>query len=73
MIIIPTVLTGLKYPIAASLGFAVWVGARVLYTRGYVTGDPEKRNPGGELGYFTCLGMIASATWSVISMVWEAR
>ncbi|KAG8789045.1 hypothetical protein FRC16_001271, partial [Serendipita sp. 398] len=37
---------GLQYPrTAAGLGF-LWVFSRVLYTRGYITGEPKRRYDG---------------------------
>ena len=35
-------LGGLKYPTVTAGLAAVWVAGRVVYTLGYVTGDPKK-------------------------------
>ncbi|KAF8521832.1 hypothetical protein JB92DRAFT_1765810 [Gautieria morchelliformis] len=60
---------GLKYPtMAASFG-GVWLFGRVLYTLGYASGNPAKRNRGGfnHLGY---LGLMLTASWSIGELVY---
>ncbi|KAG9104197.1 hypothetical protein FRC06_004622 [Ceratobasidium sp. 370] len=56
---------GLRYPIlAASLG-AGWIFGRVLYTLGYNTGDPSKRNSrGGILSSIAHVGLLLSGTYA---------
>ena len=45
---------------AASLG-AIWVAGRVVYTQGYRTGNPAKRNAGafGTIGFLGLMGTAA--------------
>ncbi|KDQ08884.1 hypothetical protein BOTBODRAFT_37580 [Botryobasidium botryosum FD-172 SS1] len=66
-VIFTTLLAGLKYPIfSASMG-ALWVFGRILYTQGYATGDPAKRNR----GFFQSIASIVlagAATWTAIDM-----
>jgi len=64
------VLTGLKYPILASALGATWIIGRVLYTLGYITGDPAKRNTrGGSLHLIGALGLMLSSTWVAVEMI----
>ncbi|KAF8605350.1 membrane-associated proteins in eicosanoid and glutathione metabolism [Ceratobasidium sp. AG-I] len=60
---------GLRRPIlAASLG-AAWNFSRVLYTLGYVTGDPAKRNTrGGFFGTLAYVGLILGAAHAGVEM-----
>jgi glutathione S-transferase len=37
-----TIIAGLKYPIIAASVCGFWVFTRVLYTRGYITGEAKK-------------------------------
>lgn len=37
-----TLIAGLLYPVTAAALCGTWVFARILYTIGYSTGDPEK-------------------------------
>ncbi|KAJ3555876.1 hypothetical protein NM688_g2337 [Phlebia brevispora] len=39
-----TLIVGLKYPVYAASLCGVWTAARFIYTIGYSTGDPAKRN-----------------------------
>ncbi|KAG8750565.1 hypothetical protein FRC12_012829 [Ceratobasidium sp. 428] len=56
---------GLRRPIlAASLG-AGWTFGRILYTLGYITGDPAKRNTrGGVLSSLAVAGLLFSSTYA---------
>ncbi|KAF8507644.1 membrane-associated proteins in eicosanoid and glutathione metabolism [Hysterangium stoloniferum] len=55
--------TGCKYPIAAASLGGLWVVGRVLYTMGYATGDPKKRNR-GSIGIIGQLGLQLLATYT---------
>ncbi|KAF7292819.1 hypothetical protein MIND_01180800 [Mycena indigotica] len=41
---IMTVVLGLTHPKLAASALAAWTASRVLYTMGYATGEPKKRN-----------------------------
>ncbi|KAB5596314.1 hypothetical protein CTheo_299 [Ceratobasidium theobromae] len=64
-----TAFLGLRRPVlAASLG-AAWSTSRVLYTLGYVTGDPKKRNTrGGIIGSIVYLGLLFGATHAGVEL-----
>jgi glutathione S-transferase len=65
-----TLLTALQWPTFAASALGVWSAARVLYTLGYVTGDPDKRNTrGGFMGSISMLSLICSASYSVFKLV----
>ncbi|KAM6498461.1 hypothetical protein JOM56_006409, partial [Amanita muscaria] len=42
MIYIPTLVTGLKYPLFAAVACTLWSLSRISYTHGYITGNPDK-------------------------------
>ncbi|CCA66601.1 related to microsomal glutathione S-transferase 3 [Serendipita indica DSM 11827] len=55
--------TGLRYPrTAAALGW-IWVLGRILYTTGYVTGDPQARYRGA-IHYIGEYGLYLVGLWS---------
>jgi len=56
---------GLKHPILTSIGGVVWCVGRLLYARGYATGEPEKRNSSGGILHVIGLFMTLGATCSV--------
>ncbi|KAJ7628635.1 hypothetical protein FB45DRAFT_918813 [Roridomyces roridus] len=39
-----TVVLGLKYPYVAAAALGAWIVNRIIYTRGYASGDPAKRS-----------------------------
>ncbi|KAJ7859583.1 hypothetical protein B0H13DRAFT_2356063 [Mycena leptocephala] len=39
-----TVLVGVKQPVLAASAVGLWVVSRIVYTRGYASGNPAKRN-----------------------------
>lgn len=53
---------GLQYPRLVSLCGMLWILARIVYAKGYSTGDPSKRNRGafGYIGLLTMLGSTVS-------------
>ncbi|KAK0532283.1 hypothetical protein OC834_002669 [Tilletia horrida] len=67
--IISTLIAGLKAPRAASLLGATWLLSRILYTRGYTTGDPRKREPGAIPGFVALLGLYGVAIWSLYDLI----
>lgn len=55
---------GTQKPVtAASLGMAYTLG-RILYFKGYSSGDPAKRGPGALMALFATLGLVGSAMYS---------
>ena len=36
-------LGGLEMPVFSAIAGCVWIAGRVIYSRGYYTGDPKKR------------------------------
>jgi len=50
-------LGGLRFPVVGALAGVVWLVSRVVYAKGYYTGDPSKRNRGafGYIGLITNL------------------
>ncbi|KAF8807782.1 membrane-associated proteins in eicosanoid and glutathione metabolism [Phlegmacium glaucopus] len=43
LVFVVTTITGLQFPVYAASACALWTLSRISYTRGYVTGDPNKR------------------------------
>ncbi|CAE6522686.1 unnamed protein product [Rhizoctonia solani] len=64
-----TAFLGLRRPIlAASLG-GLWSASRVLYTIGYASGDPKKRNTrGGIFSSVAYLGLLFGATYAGVEL-----
>ncbi|KAG2052070.1 membrane-associated proteins in eicosanoid and glutathione metabolism [Suillus hirtellus] len=68
LILISTLITGLKYPHFAAATSFFWVLTRIVYTIGYSTGVPEKRKA-GNAGSFTALfGLLATATVTIVQV-----
>ncbi|KAI3427201.1 hypothetical protein D9Q98_007137 [Chlorella vulgaris] len=53
-------LLGVFYPRVAAIEGAVWATARVAYTMGYMTGEPQKRMGGNIVASLCFLGMIVT-------------
>jgi glutathione S-transferase len=65
-----TLITGIKYPVVAASFCGVWALTRIIYTRGYVTGDPANRSKNGAgLGTVSMLGLLLSSTWTAVELV----
>ncbi|KAE9404633.1 membrane-associated proteins in eicosanoid and glutathione metabolism [Gymnopus androsaceus JB14] len=65
LLYLTTCLTATKLPILAASLCGTWVFARVFYTRGYVSDNPEKRVWGAESSIVVLAGLLVSATYSV--------
>ncbi|QRV72883.1 glutathione S-transferase, microsomal [Ceratobasidium sp. AG-Ba] len=60
---------GLRHPIAAASLGAGWNVGRILYTLGYTTGDPAKRNTrGGILASISYAGLLLGSTYAAIEL-----
>ncbi|KAJ3760551.1 hypothetical protein EV360DRAFT_81071 [Lentinula raphanica] len=65
-----TLVSALKFPKVAAASIAIWSLARVLYTRGYVTGDPAQRNKkGGGLHYLPTLVLLGTSLYTAGSLI----
>jgi len=73
-VIFGTLVFGLKYPVYAASLCGLWTAFRVLYTVGYSTGDPKKRNLFGSAAFnaFSSLGLLLGATWTAFKLVTES-
>lgn len=68
LILISTLITGLKYPyIAATMSF-FWVLTRVAFTIGYSSGVPNKRAAGAASGSLVLMGLLVAATVTVVQV-----
>lgn len=65
-VISATLIVGLKYPYLAAGVCGVWTVARLFYTIGYSSGDPERRNLFGAMAVngLTTLRMCAATLYS---------
>jgi len=66
IIYVTTILTGLKYPILAASACGMWSVSRIAYTRGYVSGDPNRRT--GVVYKFGSISMIVLFLSSVYTV-----
>ncbi|KDQ63338.1 hypothetical protein JAAARDRAFT_188921 [Jaapia argillacea MUCL 33604] len=70
MVLLNTLVMGLEFPIAAASLCGVWTASRVLYTLGYATGDPARRNKsGGVFGSIAGVGLIGGSTYAVVQFI----
>ena len=67
-IFLSTAITGLKYPTYAAAGCGLWVFGRVIYTLGYSTGDPAKRQRGA-LGTLALIGLVFGASYTAFDLI----
>ncbi|MBN3320594.1 MGST3 transferase, partial [Atractosteus spatula] len=63
-------ISGLAYPVVASVLGAIWVTSRFSYAWGYYTGDPEKRMRGayGYIGYFGVILLSLAAALQMLGL-----
>ncbi|KAG0697748.1 hypothetical protein DFH29DRAFT_944901 [Suillus ampliporus] len=70
LIIVSTLVTALKHPVLAGYACGFWALSRVLYTLGYTTGDPVKRNTrGGILGELPLFGLLLGSTYTAFDLL----
>lgn len=63
-----TILTALQFPKIAAFLITFWSVNRVIYTQGYITGDPAKRTRGG-LGLVCQVALLLLSVYTVVPMV----
>ncbi|KAF7342013.1 hypothetical protein MVEN_01788500 [Mycena venus] len=68
-----TILLAAKQPVVAASALGLWVVSRVVYTRGYSTGNPSNRyNAFGRLTYMpSILTLLFGSIYSVYSLIVE--
>ncbi|KAI7857883.1 hypothetical protein BDC45DRAFT_565787 [Circinella umbellata] len=61
-------ISGVKYPVYASYAGIVFLLGRIVYSSGYLTGQPNKRLRGGfyGLGLLALLGMTGSTLYELV-------
>ncbi|KAG2140184.1 hypothetical protein DEU56DRAFT_297126 [Suillus clintonianus] len=70
LILVTTLVTAMRYPVFAGYACGLWALSRVLYTLGYTTGDPVKRNTrGGILGELPLFGLLFGATYTAYDLL----
>ncbi|KAH7916034.1 hypothetical protein BJ138DRAFT_765754 [Hygrophoropsis aurantiaca] len=57
--------------LGAGLG-AWWTLARVVYTLGYTTNDPQMRLPGGFTAVFSILGLLFTTSYSAFRFAYPS-
>ncbi|KAJ8496133.1 hypothetical protein ONZ45_g1367 [Pleurotus djamor] len=63
---VTALISSLKFPIPTAVVLGLWSFSRVLYTRGYVSGDPAKRNArGGWISSVSLAGLVLTSTYTV--------
>jgi len=62
-------LGGLEWPVVSAGAGAVYLASRILYAKGYYTGDPKKRMRGsfGALGLVVLLGATVRFAFRLIN------
>ncbi|THV07610.1 membrane-associated proteins in eicosanoid and glutathione metabolism [Dendrothele bispora CBS 962.96] len=71
-IYLTSLLTSLKYPKIAAVAVGIWTVSRIAYSRGYLTGNPDKRiNPIGLSGSLVTVGLIGSSAFAVYQLIVE--
>ncbi|CDH58439.1 microsomal glutathione s-transferase 3-likeprotein [Lichtheimia corymbifera JMRC:FSU:9682] len=61
-------IAGIRYPVYASAAGVWWLLNRIVYSRGYMSGKPEKRARGvlAYLGLFGLIGMSGSTVYHLL-------
>ncbi|KAK7022832.1 hypothetical protein VNI00_016913 [Paramarasmius palmivorus] len=65
IIYLTTALSAVEYPVLAASLCGLWTVSRVFYTRGYITGDPQKRLRGGFPGSIALVGLLGTSMYVV--------
>lgn len=61
--------TGLEHPKFAAGAGIFWIVGRVIYTLGYISGDPKKRGPGSLVHHIGSLGLLGGSLYSAYSVI----
>ncbi|KIK70771.1 hypothetical protein GYMLUDRAFT_235190 [Collybiopsis luxurians FD-317 M1] len=65
-----TLISALKFPKFAAAACTFWSLSRVLYTRGYISGDPAQRNKqGGGLGGLALVVLLGTSLFTAGSLM----
>ncbi|KAG1902732.1 uncharacterized protein F5891DRAFT_1143277 [Suillus fuscotomentosus] len=73
IIIVTTLTTSMRHPVLAGYACGLWALSRVLYTLGYTTGDPVKRNTrGGILGELPLFVLLLGSTYTAFDLLRSA-
>lgn len=71
LFLLTLLISGLRHPrLAVGLG-ATWLVGRVLYTVGYASGDPARRMQGGLPSSLSYIGLVITATTTVVQFLSE--
>ncbi|KAI0795843.1 membrane-associated proteins in eicosanoid and glutathione metabolism [Abortiporus biennis] len=70
-VIVSTAIAATRYPIFAAVACGIWVFARVMYTIGYSTGEPSKRNwyKSSMIGNSSTVALLLTATYTAVKAV----
>ncbi|KAL4254140.1 Membrane associated eicosanoid/glutathione metabolism-like domain superfamily protein [Abortiporus biennis] len=70
MVIVSTAIAATRYPVFAAAACSIWVVSRVMYTIGYSTGEPSKRNwyMSSTLGAAYVIALLCTANYTA----WKA-
>ncbi|KAN0100449.1 hypothetical protein V8E55_000433 [Tylopilus felleus] len=64
IVVISTLVFGLKCPHAAAIMCGSFAVGRILYTLGYKTGNPANRIPGAAISNLSAIGLLGSASYA---------
>lgn len=68
IVILGTLIAGLKYPLLATALSSAFSVGRVIYTLGYKTGEPARRVPGVAISNGATTVLLLSATYTVCQL-----
>ncbi|KDN53469.1 MAPEG-domain-containing protein [Tilletiaria anomala UBC 951] len=71
--ILTSLIAGLKFPRAAAILSGAWIVSRVLYTLGYVSGEPKKRVHGALPGYVASIGLTLLSITTAVQLAQQTN